>query len=225
MLYEQRIARTMEKLAQHNICRWALAGGLAIERQIERHGGNWIVRPIHDIDFVVASFDDIPASLGSAYLLRHVHPNDPGGKTLVQCVDEETAIRVDIFRAYGGEMGRVEDGVISLNDCTARAARLAWDVADNIATSPKFARDLLRLLELIEVKEIEAVWQDHRKATHPVTFAEVAERLPRLTAARSELLKIPVYSTDAYATCGRCRGTAALPLADPARMLALMGYC
>jgi hypothetical protein len=221
MLHGQRIARTLEKLAQHNISRWALAGGLAIERRC----GHSIERPVHDIDFIVASFEDIPTSLGDKYLLRHVHPDDPGGKMLMQCVDEETRIRVDVFRAYGGEMDRVQAGVVSLYDCAARAARLAWDLAENVPVAPKFARDFLRLLELTEVKESEAVWQDHRKATNPVRFAEVAERLPQTIAARPDLLKVPAYSTDANATCARCRGTRALPLSKPARMLALMGYC
>jgi hypothetical protein len=58
------------------------------------------------VDFIVGSFDDIPESLGTDFVLRHVHPIDSPGKTLLQCVDPETRVRVDVFRAYGSEIER-----------------------------------------------------------------------------------------------------------------------
>jgi hypothetical protein len=102
----ERAERTFRKLFCHDLSRWALMGGFAIESHIKRCGGGGAIRPLHDIDFIVSSFDCIPASLAEDFLLRHVHPNDRPGKTLLQCVDPETAVRVDVFRAYGGVMNR-----------------------------------------------------------------------------------------------------------------------
>lgn len=90
-----RAERTLHKLYQHDISRWALTGGFAVEHHIRRGGGKPGPRLLHDIDFIVPSFDCIPESLGRDFLVRHAHPYDPPGKTLLQCVDPETKIRVD----------------------------------------------------------------------------------------------------------------------------------
>ena len=51
--------RTFSRLARHDISRWALTGGLAVELHILQRGGNVIERPLNDIDFIASSFDDI----------------------------------------------------------------------------------------------------------------------------------------------------------------------
>ena len=101
-----RAARTLRKLAACDISRWALTGGLAVEIHILQHGRESGGRQLRDMDFVAGSFEDIPAALGSEVLFRHVHPYDEPAKTMLQCVDEETALRVDLLRAYGQEMER-----------------------------------------------------------------------------------------------------------------------
>jgi hypothetical protein len=216
---------TVARLVKHDISRWALTGGFAIEMYM----GEGVVRPLNDIDFMVSSFDCIPESLGQEFVLRHVHPSDPPGKTLLQCVDPETRVRVDVFRAYGSEMERSEAHenfrIVSLQDLTARAARLSWDLAENVPLAPKYARDFLGLLKLVQPEELESVWQDHRKPHMPASFVEVAATLIRLVEARTDLLKSIVYSTDVNAVCARCHDTAALRLAPPAKVLSLLGYC
>jgi hypothetical protein len=76
-----------------------LTGGVAIELHILRLGGKPILRPLHDLDFIAASFDSIPETLGGNLLWRHVHPHDPPGKNMLQRVERETEVRIDIFRA------------------------------------------------------------------------------------------------------------------------------
>lgn len=100
-----RVARTLLTLARHDISRWALTGGVAIELHILRLGGKPIIRRLH-FDFVAASFDSIPEAIGSELLLRHVHPHDPPGNIMLLGVGPETGVRMDVFRAYGGEMER-----------------------------------------------------------------------------------------------------------------------
>jgi len=96
-----RVARTFLDLARHDISRWAITGGVAIELHILRLGGKPIIRRLNDLDFVAASFDSIPETIGSELLLRHVHPHDPPGKIVLLGVDPETGVLVDVFRAYG----------------------------------------------------------------------------------------------------------------------------
>jgi hypothetical protein len=225
----RRANSTLHRLTQHKISRWVLTGGFAIELHLGRAGGEVVMRQLHDVDFIVGSFDDIPDSLGTDFVLRHVHPNDSPGKTLLQCVDPETRVRVDVFRAYGSEMERSETigpfSLISLYDITARAARLTWDLADSVSVAPKYAGDFLRLVKLVRPEELQSIWEDHRKANMPESFAEAARELCSLIELRGDLLSIPVYSTDVNATCERCHETAKLHLADPAQVLALLGYC
>ena len=228
-----RVARTFRNLALHDTSRWALTGGVAIELHILRHGGKPIIRPLHDLDFVAASFDTIPETLGSELLLRHVHPNDPPGKNMLQGVDPETEVRLDVFRGYGLEMERTEPieigafafRMVSLQDLVARHARLNWDLMEGKPVAPKYARDFLRLLELVTTHEVERIWQEHRKPQSPEGFAETALRLRRVIASRSELLIATTYSTNVYEVCQRCQGAQAFPLADPRQVLSILGYC
>lgn len=108
----------------------------------------------------------------------------------------DTAIRVDVFHAYGHILDRACDGVISLEDCAARAARLVLDLQAGAAVAPKLARDSLRLLELASLPALGPAWAEHRKPEHPQSFAAVAVLLPGLTADNPERLLPPVYSTD-----------------------------
>jgi hypothetical protein len=115
--------------------------------------------------------------------------------------------------------------IVSLHDSTARAARLSWDLAENVPIAPKYAQDFLRLLKLVQPEELESVWQDHRKPHMPASFVEVARELIRLVELRKDLLKSTVYSTDVDAICARCQDTAALRLAHREKVLSLLGYC
>jgi len=230
---KHRAERTLGKLFRHDVSRWVLTGGFAAETHIKRRGGLASIRPLHDIDFIVSSFDCIPTTLSEDFLFRHVHPNDPPGKTLLQGVDQETGVRIDVFRAYGSVMDRtvpIEEmpqrlRMISHEDLAARAARLSWDLHEDLPVAPKYARDFLRLLDLSTPEDVESAWQDHRQAHRPESFAGVAAEIRRLVAVRPELLVDPVYSTDVHEICSRCVKTFALPLADAQQILNTLGYC
>src|SRR5262249_51453512 len=145
-------------LAKHGIRHWALAGGFALELQSLSMGCRSSLRPLNDIDFIVESFDNIPSSLGDDFLFGHIHPFDPRGKTLLQSVDADTAIRIDVFRAYGATMSRsrliqVEDemiSVLSIEDLVARMARLALDISEDVPIPFKYVTDFMRLDALVQ---------------------------------------------------------------------------
>lgn len=229
----RRAERTLHKLAQHDLSGWALTGGVAIELQILLRAGEPAVRLLHDIDFIACSFASIPQPLARSLLLRHVHPDDPPGKTMLQAVDPESRVRVDLFRAYGREMERASElslgaltlRVVSIEDLVARHARLNWDLVEGKPVAPKYARDFLRLLALVETDEIEEVWQEHRKPHFPVRFAGAVNQLHSATASQAELLVAPTYSKDVLAVCPRCKDAHGFPLAEASLVLSLLGYC
>ncbi len=228
-----RAERTLQRLARHDVSGWALTGGLAIEIQIMARGGDPIRRPLNDIDFIAASFASIPASVAEELYLRHVHPHDPPGKTLLQGVHRDTAVRVDVFRAYGLQMERTVETAIagarlrmaSFHDLVARHARLNWDLAEGKPLAPKYARDFLRMAALVSAGEIQSVWQEHRKAACPDDFAEALSRLRAAIRSRPELLIAPAFSTNPRLVCGRCQPANGFPLAEPERILSMLGYC
>ncbi len=231
-----RLAATLHRLSRHDISGWALTGGIAIELHIQRCGGEACLRALHDMDFIADSFEQIPASLGSLgdeLLIRHVHPDDPPGKTMMQAVDPETSMRVDVFRAYGFEMDRVLTievaGVtlrmVSLRDIVARHARLNWDLMEGKQVAPKYARDFLRLLEFVAVDQMEDIWQKHRKPQSLENFAATVQQLRRVIGLRSDLLVGQTYSRDPDEVCPRCRMTDAFRLADARQIMLHLGYC
>jgi hypothetical protein len=228
-----RVTRTLRNLARHDISHWALTGGVGIELYIPLNGGEPIPRQLHDLDFITASFNSIPEALGKELLIRHVHPDDPPGKNMLQGVDPETELRIDVFRAYGLEMDRaslidisaLEIKLVSLQDLVARLARLSWDLVEGRPVAPKYARDILRLLELVSTDKVECIWQEHRTIQSPESFAETAQQLRGAIASRRDLLVPPTYSTNVHETCPRCQDIEAFPLTDPRRILSILGYC
>jgi hypothetical protein len=229
----ERAWKTLRKLSRHDISRWALAGGLAVEIHCSCDGVPTATRRLSDIDFVTASFDCIPNTLAADFLFRHVHPLDPPGKTMLQLVDADTALRVDVFRAYGAIMARTLPldfpfgpmRVISREEILARTARLLLDLRAGVPVAAKHAKDYLRLEKLMQTSEVEAAWEDHRRPDHPATFREANALVRGLIADHPDLLITPDYSRDASQMCSRCVASAEFPLADPHRILSLLGYC
>jgi len=229
-MMHNRALRSFSKLARHDIRDWVLTGGLAIELRL---GVEPASRPLNDIDFIVNAFDCIPRTLAGDLIFRHIHPFDPPGKTLLQSVDPDTALRIDVFRAYGATIRRASPmelpfgrfRVIALEDLVARAARLALDIAVGVPVPSKHARDFLRLVALVDPNQVETAWRDHRKPAHPATFDEANSLLHELIPARPDLLITPEYSKDTEAVCPRCAPTQAMHLADPNAVLGLLEYC
>jgi hypothetical protein len=171
--------------------------------------------------------------LSADLLFRHVHPHDPPAKTLLQGVDPETAVRVDVFRTYGGTTARAvcvelygtAAKVASIEDLMARSTRLCMDLAFGEELPAKHARDFLRLLPHVDKGTMEPVWREHRKTQYPASFGQAASLLQELITTRKGLQITPAYSQNVHASCTRCEGSESFPLADAGRVLALLGYC
>jgi hypothetical protein len=229
----RRVSLTLGLLVRHNVSRWALSGGLAIELHLCQRGAQPLVRPLHDLDFIAPSFDCLPSSLGDSVISRHVHPYDAPGKTMLQAVDPNTSVRIDVFRAYGSEMDRAqkievlqfEFHIVAFEDLVTRHARLCCDLLRGQTIAPKYARDFLRMLGVVNPGHIENIWQEHRKRDTPESFGEAVTSLRKAIAERTDLLIPPVYSTDVDEVCPRCESTPGFRLADARQVLGLLGYC
>ena len=229
----ERAIHTFDMLAQHDTSEWVLTGGLAVEFHCLLNGAELASRDLNDIDFTVDRFDVIPASLSSDLIFRHLHPHDPTNKTLVQAVFPQAAVRIDVFRSAGGILSRsrvVEiagrtQRIISIEDLTARSARLSLDLAEDQPTPAKHARDFLRLLPYVMENNMVAAWADHRKPSHPAAFFDGAKLLQKIIPARAELLVVPDYSHDCESKCARCEPTPCFPLAQAEIAQSLLGYC
>jgi len=228
-----RAELTLHKIANFKESRWAITGGLAIEMHLYQHAVESFIRPLHDIDFMTASFDEIPRGLANDLLFRHIHPHDPPGRNILQGVDPTTAVRIDVFRAYGGEMERVVPVTVaglklrmaSFEDLIARHARLNWDLIEGKRVAPKFAKDFLRMIDLVAHDLVETIWQEHRKPTQPKSFSQTVLQLRKTIATHDELLVSPIYSTDVLESCDRCENIGSFSLADASQILSILGYC
>src|SRR6267142_992282 len=161
-----RAFSALRKLALHEVSRWVLVGGLAVEFHCLRVGHSHVIRHLNDIDFVAPAFECIPETLARDFLFRHVHPLEPPGKTMMQLVDADTSLRVDVFRSDGGIMSRAisVDGlsgplrVISVEDVVAYEAKLLLDLDAIVPVPAKHADDYLRLAELVKSSNMETAW-------------------------------------------------------------------
>jgi hypothetical protein len=227
-----RLSRTLNRLAKHDLSSWALTGGTAIELHLREKGVSGWVRPLHDLDFVASNFDCLPEHLGETLLFNHVHPHDPPAKCMLQAVDAETAVRIDVFRAYGYEMERTRNikvqefvlRVVALDDLIARHARLCCDLLRGQPVAPKFAGDFLRMVRFAGADSIGQVWIEHRKPDDPEDFVETTVLLSEAIASQKDLLIAPTYSTDVDLICERCESTEAFRLAEAKQIYNLLGY-
>lgn len=228
-----RALHTLQRLARHHVEPWAITGGFAVEIHHGLRGRQSFPRPLNDIDFIAGSFDCIPGTLADNFLFRHIHPLAPPGKIMLQFVDPDSALRVDVFRACSATMNRasrqdLESGtlqLVSIEDLLARVARLTLDLAQRVPMPSKHAKDFLRLMELVNPRDVETAWQDHRKPTHSRSFAETNRLLQDLIPTCPHLLMTPDYSHDIEKVCTQCKPTSPFRLADPAEVLSLLGYC
>ena len=55
-----RAFKTLRKLALHEVSRWVLVGGLAVEFHCLRVGHPHAIRQLNDIDFVAPAFECVP---------------------------------------------------------------------------------------------------------------------------------------------------------------------
>lgn len=85
-------------------------------------------RPLNDIDLVAAAFDCAPETLARDSLFRHVHPLDAPGKTILQLVDVETALRIDLFQAYGAIMTRARPLRLQSGQFDSSPSKTFWRV-------------------------------------------------------------------------------------------------
>jgi hypothetical protein len=228
-----RVCRVMAKLALHDFRDFALTGGLAIETHWLGLGRAPRVRALNDMDTVVESFGSIPGALANTFLCRHIHPRAPEGKTLLQLVDPNEAIRIDVFRARGATMARRQSvdfrtrpiQIVSLEDLAAREASLLMDLERGSPVPLKHAEDFERLVEGVDADRVEIAWRDHRRETDPVTFQEASGRIRELIPSRGDLLIVPDYSHDGDAICSKCEETGPFRLASPHAILSILGYC
>jgi hypothetical protein len=229
----ERVSRTFRKLARHDVRSWILTGGIAIEIHGLVRGFDCPARGLNDLDFIVGAFDRIPETLAEDLLARHIHPSALPGKTMMQLVDPDAALRLDVFRGDGETMSRAVSvelpsgpiRIVSLEDLVARAARLLPDLEQGAPVASKHARDYFRFVELADSAVVEIAWQDHRKPMHPATFRVVHALIRDLISARSNLLITPEYSTNPGAVCPLCVPAGAFQLADPNVVLSILGYC
>jgi hypothetical protein len=229
-----RVRRVLDKLTRHGLRGFALTESLAMETHFNALGHRREPRRLNDVDIVVdCRFDTIPRFLAESFLFAHAHPNVPAGRMFIQAVDSEERLRIDIFRAFGGQVVRSQRfdfgkellQVVSLEDLAARSGALVMDLERGQAVASKHATDFLQLAEVIDADKSEAAWRDHRKQSDPATFEEASARIRKLVEMRPDLLVIREYSTNVNETCPTCEKTGSFRLASRAIILSVLGHC
>lgn len=227
----QRVSRTLERLSAYGFRGGALAGGLATEAHLSSVGRHTEPSALNDLDFVVESFASIPASLADGFLLHHVHPRALEGKTLVQLIDREQALRIDLFRQFGATLTRagVLNGVIgplaviSLEDVVARTTSLVLGcLRRGLTIDAKHARAFRRLRGLGEPARLDVAWRDHRQSELE-SFHQAAEVAHQLLDLHPGLVVRERYSADVTA-CPHCQDDGPFRRTRPDLIVEILGY-
>lgn len=218
----------LEILSRHGF-EGALTGGLAIDLQLRLHGHTVEPRARNDVDFVVEGFDSIPTSLVRDFLFHHVHPHAPEGKTLLQLIDRDRALRIDLFRQFGTTLLRAEwvDGfpmrVVSMEDLAARLTSLVvGHLRKGETIDAKYVRSFRQLAELVDSSKIGAAWHDHRQQ-EAATFEEARQLAYCLLELRPELVITERYSSE-VTVCPRCENYGPFRSAPPQTIVGILGY-
>ena len=211
----------------------ALTGGIAVELHCCRAAGKPSPRVLSDVDFVAPAFEFIPETLADDYLFRHVHPGAAAGQTMLQIVDAYAGLRIDVFRASQATLSRTSVfefpcgpvRIVSAVDLLARHTRLLLSLAEEIPVASKHARDFVRLLDIVIIRDALVAWPDHRRPDHPENFADAIALVRELMKSRRDLLITPQFSKDMHQSCPRCTSHGRFQPCDPAVALEVLGYC
>jgi hypothetical protein len=222
----ERASFSMEKLRSYGF-EGALTGSLAAEAHLLSRGLKTEQHPLNDLDFVVESFTSVPSSMASGFLVHHVHPHAPEGKTLLQLIDPEQALRIDLFRQFGAALMRAERlwglRVISLEDLMARTTSLVLGhLRRGASIDPKHAHLFRRLAGLGDPAKIDVAWRDHGPS-EAEAFYQAAQLAHELLDLHPELALRDQYSTE-VTPCPRCRDAGLFRRARPEVILKLLGY-
>jgi hypothetical protein len=229
----RRVEACFARLRHCEVTEWALTGGVAIELRLMEQGDRVALRALNDLDFATTSFDTVPNTLGTVFLVRHIHPFDPPNKIIAQFISSELALRVDVFRIDPEVMNRANSvqtefgatRAVSLDDLVARAARLTLPLANRQPVPLKHASDFLRLEKVANLAGAERAWPQHRRVSDPESFRDVATLLRELIPRSADLLMSPTYSQNVSEDCSRCAAVDGLELANPEAIRSVLGYC
>ena len=186
---------------------------------------------MNDIDLVVDGFGAIPESVTASFLLHHVHPDAIEGKTLLQLIDEATAVRVDLFRAFGNTLARAsalddETGalhVLSVEDLVARTTALVCgSLRLHKQVDAKHATAFACLLGMGQIERLAGAWSDHRQAV-PRTLEEATREALWLLETHPELVVVEEYSA-AVMPCERCREQGPFRPGPADKIVQTLGY-
>jgi hypothetical protein len=211
--------------------RGSLTGGLAIGAHLRARGDRSEPHPLNDVDFVVGSFADIPDSVADRFLMNHIHPSAPEGKTLMQLIDPEHALRVDLFRAYGATLSRsaplgVETeplDVAAFEDLAARTTSHVYGHVRNGRTiEAKYVRAMFELSRFVAELTIDEAWNDHRERL-PDSFGEGLSKAHRILSLHPELIVSGEYSRE-ITPCERCQRHGRFRCAPPEQIVEILGY-
>jgi len=226
-----RLIHSIDRLSQHGLREFAITGGVAIAFHLARATGLPGNRRLHDLDIVVASAGELSPKLADAFLISHTHPEARPGRMLLQVVDPITALRVDIFGAYGDTLARSQtlafrgDPVrfVSPADLTARLAALLLDLGLRESVPAKHARDFDTLSAACPLDDAETAWRDHRRQRHPEGFTEACQMVRELIGEHRHLL-VDAPALRGGHSCPQCRESAVFKLARDEEIAALLGY-
>jgi hypothetical protein len=226
-----RASGLVEKLLASGFRAFALTGSLAVAAQLRTHGRPVRRGAVNDIDLVVDRFSAIPAALADRFLLNHIHPRAAEGKTLLQLIDQELAIRVDLFRAFGTTLSRAhvldeETGplpVLAVEDLVARTtAYVCGRLRRGLEIDAKHVQTLTRLADLGRPTALAEAWEDHRQDV-PGVLQEAAQEAHQLLARHPELVVRDTYSTFVTA-CDQCQDYGPFRLAPSEMIIDILGY-
>jgi hypothetical protein len=207
----KRASDVVERVLASGLRACALTGGLAIAAQLRAHGHAVGEYALNDVDLVVDDFAAIPAALAGRFLLNHIHPSAPEGKTLLQLIDRERALRVDLFRTLGRTLSRARVldtrtglPVLAVEDLVARTtAHVCGRLRRNLEIDAKYVRAFMRLTTLGRPTHLTEAWHDHRQDV-PGTLEEATQEAHQLLARHPELIVSEKHSAVATA-CDRCQ--------------------
>jgi len=226
----QPVGAALRRILGHTPGHLTLTGSIALQAHLTRRGRGHS-RLFGDIDIIINSLADLPATLVDDFICPHVHPFGKQGDLLIQLVNPQDAIRLDVFCAVGNAVLRAEHValgsnkffVISCEDLMAKTTSLLMKLSRGGVVAAKHAQDFTALLPFIS-DAIEDIWQEYRNNLDPPTFRETALYVGNLVVTHSNALVNPSYNKDVTAKCPKCQAVGSFRPADPRDVFKILGY-
>lgn len=227
----KRVDIFLQKLIPHLLeKRFLIVGGLAIRYQMFRHGIDYPIRVLNDLDLKVDSINVVLPSVSKNFMIYHYHPvkND---SFFIALVDPKTKIKVDIFDPTIKKEKFTEVPfhqwivkVVGVEDQLVKTVFDIQRVSEEHKVDPKQFSDAKFLRGIANIVLADKIWRQRKYLIYPPSISMAIRRAEKIGKEHPEWVKEKPFRRPSPYVCPSCKSTKEFEITPMQNIYKELGY-